>query len=107
MSQFSVLCVDMQVVATQATEAASVLRKEAVKNKFDCQHMFASTPTADQIEKRIVQWTTKLKKMEVDFRDKEQNKEVRSEAACGNYLPSLLQHLRSGGCFCFAAVARY
>jgi hypothetical protein len=65
-----------KVAATHAAEAAAKLKKEVALKKFEGSHMFVNTPSADQLNKKIASWTLKIRKNEVELRDKEQNKEV-------------------------------
>ncbi|KAG5177642.1 hypothetical protein JKP88DRAFT_169920 [Tribonema minus] len=61
-------------------------KKELTQRKFEGSHMFANTPSEEQLQRKIEGWTTKLKKMEVDLRDKEQNKEVSLGTSKINYM---------------------
>ncbi|CAM9833097.1 unnamed protein product, partial [Phaeothamnion confervicola] len=75
-----------RIAAAAATEAASKKKREAAKRKFEDAHLFAKTPSAEQVEARVKQWTEKIRKLEVDIRDKEDNKEVALGTSKKNYM---------------------
>ena len=49
-------------------------------------HKFKNPPDEDAIDKRIEMWTEKVKKMEVELRNKEENKEVSLGTSKANYM---------------------
>ena len=65
-----------KIAATEATEKAKVLKKEVADVKFNEMHLWASTPGKDQVIKRIEMWSEKIKKMEMNIKHKDDNKEV-------------------------------
>lgn len=56
------------------------------KRRFLDLHYFSSEPSTDKIDAKIVSWGEKIKKMEVDLRDREENKEVALGTSKINYM---------------------
>lgn len=77
---------DEKVAATKAYESAMDKRRKANKEKQSEAHKFKNTPDSDAISKRIDAWTEKIKKMEVELRNKEENKEVSLGTSKANYM---------------------
>ena len=77
---------DEKVAATKAYESAMDKRRQANKAKQAEAHKFKNTPDEDAIDKRIEMWTEKVKKMEVELRNKEENKEVSLGTSKANYM---------------------
>ena len=65
-----------KIRATEQDEKAKVMKKEAADANFNNMHLWASKPKKDQVIKRIAAWTEKIKKMEMDIKHKDDNKEV-------------------------------
>ena len=49
-------------------------------------HKFKNIPTEDAVESRIQKWTEDIRKMELDIRIKDDNKEVALETSKINYM---------------------
>ena len=64
------------VAATEADVKAKDMKKALAESKFKSQHLWAKEPTKEQVMKRIAQWSDKIKKMEVNIKHKDDNKEV-------------------------------
>eukprot|EP00629_Pelagomonadales_sp_RCC1024_P008341 CAMPEP_0119295262 /NCGR_PEP_ID=MMETSP1329-20130426/49461_1 /TAXON_ID=114041 /ORGANISM="Genus nov. species nov., Strain RCC1024" /LENGTH=747 /DNA_ID=CAMNT_0007296173 /DNA_START=161 /DNA_END=2401 /DNA_ORIENTATION=- len=75
-----------KVAATEAYEAAMVQKREATKAKQAEAHRFARVPDEAAVQKRVDSWTEKIKKKEVDLRNKEENKEVSLGTSKANYM---------------------
>merc|ERR1712072_28118 len=73
---------DEKVAATKAYESAMDKRRQANKAKQAEAHKFKNTPDEDAIEMR----TEKVKKIEVELRNKEENKEVSLGTSKANYM---------------------
>lgn len=67
---------EQKIAATEADEKAKILKKEVADVKFNEQHLWASTPKKEQVIKRIETWNEKIKKMELNIKHKDDNKEV-------------------------------
>merc|ERR1711957_746338 len=65
-----------KIAAAEAAEKGKVLKKELSDAKFNDMHLWATTPTKEQVIKRIQMWGDKIKKMEMNIKHKDDNKEV-------------------------------
>ena len=65
-----------KIAATEADEKAKLMRKQVADAKFDEMHLWATPPKQDQVIKRIASWNEKIKKMEMNIKHKDDNKEV-------------------------------
>jgi DNA topoisomerase-1 len=65
-----------KIAATEADEAVKKKKREIADLKFSQGYLWEKTPTKDQIAKRLVQWSSKIDKMERDLKHKDDNKEV-------------------------------
>lgn len=72
--------------AGQAMEDAKELRRKAAAEKLKEGHLYAKVPGKEQVEKRIEQWHEKIKKLELDIRNKDENKEVALGTSKINYM---------------------
>ena len=77
---------EAKIAATQAEVKARELIKIDQKRRFLEAHYFSSEPSEDKIDAKISSWSEKLKKMEIDLRDKEENKEVALGTSKINYM---------------------
>ena len=77
---------EQKIAATTAYEAAVSKKREANKSKQAESHRFARLPDDKDVVKRINAWTEKIKKLEIDLRNKEENKEVSLGTSKANYL---------------------
>lgn len=75
-----------KLAATAAAEEARLLKQRVAKEKLAEAHLFKSIPTADQLEKRVEQWSAKIRKLEVDIRNRDENKEVALGTSKINYM---------------------
>ena len=103
---------DEKVAATKAYESAMDKRRQANKAKQAEAHKFKNVPDEDAIDKRIEMWTEKVKKMEVELRNKEENKEVSLGTSKANYMDPRItvaccvETNQCVGCYHFSAMAR-
>ena len=65
-----------KIRASEEDEKAKQLRRDVAGNKFKQSHLWEKIPTKDQVSKKIVSWTAKINKMEMDLKHKDDNKEV-------------------------------
>jgi len=56
------------------------------KRRFDEKHMYKTVPTLASIEGRIQKWADDLRKLEVDIRNRDENKEVALGTSKINYM---------------------
>lgn len=78
--------VEDKVAATKAAEAAAIAKRHAQKERLHHMHKYTKQPTSDKdVEKRIVQWAEKIKKCEIELRNKNENKEVSLGTSKANY----------------------
>ncbi|KAL7551186.1 hypothetical protein ACHAWF_014382 [Thalassiosira exigua] len=75
-----------KIAATEADEKAKVLKKAVAEAKFNEMHLWATTPNKDQVIKRISMWNDKIKKMEMNIKHKDDNKEVSLGTSKLNYM---------------------
>jgi len=75
-----------KIAATEATEDAKVLKKEVAEAKFTEMHLWATKPNKTQVIKRIEMWNEKIKKMEMNIKHKDDNKEVSLGTSKLNYM---------------------
>ena len=103
---------DEKVAATKAYESAMDKRRQANKAKQAEAHKFKNPPDEDAIDKRIEMWTEKVKKMEVELRNKEENKEVSLGTSKANYMDPRItvaccvETNQCVGCYHFSAMTR-
>jgi DNA topoisomerase-1 len=65
-----------KIAATEADQKAKELKKVAADLKFSQGHLWEKKPTKEQVTKRITAWSEKIKKMELNIKHKDDNKEV-------------------------------
>ncbi len=76
-----------KLAATRLHDEGAQLKKDVAAEKFEVGHLFSKTPTSeDQIDKRIDSWTEKVKKVELNVRDRQDNKEVSLGTSKINYM---------------------
>ncbi|CAM9511012.1 unnamed protein product, partial [Ectocarpus fasciculatus] len=75
-----------KVAATKASATAATLRKAAQQAKQEAMHLFAKKPSAESVEGRIKTWGDKIKKLKIDIRDRDDNKEVSLSTSKINYM---------------------
>lgn len=62
--------------AAQALEDAKARLKDDQKRRFQERHKYKTTPSKDSIEARMEKWSEEIRKMELDIRNRDENKEV-------------------------------
>lgn len=77
---------DEKLAAAQAIEAAKTAEKNDKKRKLLQKHYFKSEPSADAIENRLEKWKEAIRKLEVDIRNRDENKEVALGTSKINYM---------------------
>ena len=75
-----------KIAATEADEKAKELRRSLADAKFQKAHLWEKVPSADQVAKKIQNWTKKIEKMEMDLKHKDDNKEVSLGTSKINYM---------------------
>ena len=65
-----------KIAATEADEKAKILKRGLADAKFDDAHLWDGVPKTEQVIKRIQTWSDKIKKMEMNIKHKDDNKEV-------------------------------
>lgn len=76
---------EAKIAATRAMDAARQKQREARGSAQEQMHLFARQPSVDQVERRVEQWTDKIRKLEIDLRNKDENKEVALGTSKINY----------------------
>ena len=66
-------------------EAARDVQNKARLATSEKSHLYNSTPSADSVAKRIESWAEKIRKLELDIRNKDDNKEVALGTSKINY----------------------
>lgn len=75
-----------KIAATKQKELANEMRKSATKAAKEVAHLFAKQPSSDQVGKRIDAWDNKISKLELNIRNKDENKEVALGTSKINYM---------------------
>lgn len=65
-----------KIAATEQDEKAKLLKKELGELKFTQNHLWEKVPSKDQVVKKLESWKEKIKKMELNIKHKDDNKEV-------------------------------
>eukprot|EP00522_Entomoneis_paludosa_P016784 CAMPEP_0172459264 /NCGR_PEP_ID=MMETSP1065-20121228/31796_1 /TAXON_ID=265537 /ORGANISM="Amphiprora paludosa, Strain CCMP125" /LENGTH=753 /DNA_ID=CAMNT_0013213881 /DNA_START=115 /DNA_END=2376 /DNA_ORIENTATION=+ len=77
---------EQKIKATEADEKAKQKKRDLAQAKFEKAHLWEKVPSQDQVKKRIVAWTAKVAKMELDLKHKDDNKEVSLGTSKINYM---------------------
>ena len=77
---------EQKIKATKADEKAKQKRRDLASKKFEQQHLWEKIPTVDQVRKKVDLWTKKIAKMELDLKQKDDNKEVSLGTSKINYM---------------------
>lgn len=77
---------EQRIEATKAMDHFKELRKEAADAKYEQAHLFKRVPDETAIENRVRLWGEKIRKMEVQLRNKNDNKEVALGTSKINYM---------------------
>jgi len=77
---------DEKLAAVAQMEAAKAELKVEQKKRFVDKHKYSSMPTAAMIDSRLNKWADDIRKMEVDIRNRDENKEVALGTSKINYM---------------------
>jgi DNA topoisomerase-1 len=72
--------------AAQALEDAKLADKQEKKRRLATKHSFKQMPTVESVEARIQKWSEAIRTLEVDIRNREENKEVALGTSKINYM---------------------
>jgi DNA topoisomerase-1 len=72
--------------ATVAVDEATKATKEDQARRFKENHMFKKAPTTDACEAKIEKFAEQIRKLEIDVRDRDENKEVALGTSKINYM---------------------
>ncbi|KAL9189416.1 hypothetical protein ACHAXT_009091 [Thalassiosira profunda] len=75
-----------KIAATEQDEKAKLLKKQVAEVKFNEMHLWATVPNKEQVTKKIIAWNEKIKKMEMNIKHKDDNKEVSLGTSKLNYM---------------------
>jgi DNA topoisomerase-1 len=75
-----------KIAATEQDEKAKQMRKDLADTKFQEQHLWEKAPSKDQVTKKLTSWGEKIKKMELNIKHKDDNKEVALGTSKLNYM---------------------
>jgi DNA topoisomerase I len=77
---------EQKIKATEQDLKAKQMKRDLNDQKFNQAHLWEKTPTADQVAKKLQNWTAKITKMEMDLKHKDDNKEVSLGTSKINYM---------------------
>lgn len=75
-----------KIEATAEVEAAKVIAKQDQQRRFQQKHMFKSVPTESAIDVKIAKWIEEIQKLDMNFRNRDENKEVALGTSKINYM---------------------
>ena len=75
-----------KIYAAELLEAAKVAQKEDTNKRFQDKHYFKATPTESSVDVKIDNWSEQIRKLEVDIRNRDENKEVALGTSKINYM---------------------
>lgn len=75
-----------KIKATEADEAAKQKKRDLTTVKFKQAHLWEKIPTQAQVANKIKNWDSKISKMEMDLKHKDDNKEVSLGTSKINYM---------------------
>jgi len=75
-----------KIAATEADEKCKSMKRRLADIKFNQAHLWDKVPTIEQVKKKIVSWTQKITKMELNLKHKDDNKEVSLGTSKLNYM---------------------
>ena len=75
-----------KIKATEADEAAKQKKRDVTAIKFKQAHLWEKIPSNEQVAKKITNWSSKIAKMEMDLKHKDDNKEVSLGTSKINYM---------------------
>lgn len=77
---------EQKIQATEQDLKAKQMKRDLNDHKFNQAHLWEKTPSADQVAKKLQNWTAKITKMEMDLKHKDDNKEVSLGTSKINYM---------------------
>mmetsp|Transcript_35292 Transcript_35292/g.77724 ORF Transcript_35292/g.77724 Transcript_35292/m.77724 type:complete len:246 (+) Transcript_35292:1245-1982(+) len=77
---------EAKLEAVKKLEEARAALKADSKRRFDEKHMYTTAPNERSLEGRIEVWTEAVQKCEIDFRNRDENKEVALGTSKINYM---------------------
>lgn len=77
---------EAKLKAAANLEAAKTALRDYQKTKFNTKHYYKSTPSESSIDSRIKKWSDDIRKLEVDIRNRDENKEVALGTSKINYM---------------------
>eukprot|EP01039_Chlorochromonas_danica_P009197 gene9197-10157_t len=75
-----------KLAAAEALEVAKQAAKADLRRRNTEKHKFKTTPSVDSLTNRIEKWTEDIRKLEVDIRNRDENKEVALGTSKINYM---------------------
>lgn len=75
-----------KLAAAQELEDARAEVKKDQGRRFEEKHMFKQQPSAESLKSRIQKWTEDITKLELDIRNRDENKEVALGTSKINYM---------------------
>ena len=75
-----------KLAAAQELEDARAEIKKDQGRRFEEKHMFKQQPSADTLKSRIQKWSEDITKLELDIRNRDENKEVALGTSKINYM---------------------
>ena len=75
-----------KIDAAKAVEEAKSQFNEFRKAQFKTKHMFSKQPTDELLDKRIEKWAEDIRVLEIDIRNRDENKEVALGTSKINYM---------------------
>jgi len=75
-----------KIAAQKEIEDAKTAVKEDQKRRMKEKHYFKTVPTVDKIDARILKWAEDISKIEIDLRNRDDNKEVALGTSKINYM---------------------
>lgn len=78
--------VEEKLAAVTALDAAKAAQKADQTRRFNVSHMYKTTPNAASLEGRITAWDEKIAKMELDIKNRDDNKDVALGTSKINYM---------------------
>ena len=88
------VCIEKEKAKTNEEKLAAAEELDLLKveiktdqgRRFESKHMFSKQPTTESIKARIDKWTEDINKLEIDIRNREENKEVALGTSKINYM---------------------
>lgn len=77
---------EQRLKAVSMLEEAKERSKKEAAVRFKIKHQYVNTPSADQLDSRILTYAEQIRKIEVDIRNRDENKEVALGTSKINYM---------------------